>query len=93
MPNDGYLFEPQPHRSFDPGRIAGWTKFAHKHGWITEGDGLIHTIGDVGIVYTRGADFIICIYMYHPVQLVWDPANVLMAQLGKAVYNYYNQFE
>ena len=69
------------------------TKFAHKHGWITEGDGLIHTIGDVGIVYTPSADFILCIYMYHPVQLVWDPANVLMAQLGKAVYNYYNQFE
>jgi beta-lactamase class A len=66
------------------------TELAHKHGWITEGDGLIHTISDSAIVYTPGGNFILVIYMYHPVQLVFDNANYLMAQLSSAVYNYYN---
>jgi len=67
------------------------TQIAHKHGWITDpADGLIHTISDAGIVYTPGGDFVLVIYLYHPVQLVFDPANLLIAQLAQAVYNYYN---
>ena len=66
------------------------TEIAHKHGWITETDGLIHTISDAGIVYTPGGNFILSIYVYHPNQLVFDAANLLIAQLASAVYNYYN---
>ncbi len=66
------------------------TQIAHKHGWITETDGLIHTISDAGIVYTPGGNFILSIYVYHPNQLVFDVANLLIAQLASAVYNYYN---
>ena len=66
------------------------TQIAHKHGWITETDGLIHTISDAGIVYTAGGNFILVIYLYHPDQLVFDVANLLIAQLSSAVYNYYN---
>lgn len=66
------------------------TQIAHKHGWITETDGLIHTISDVGIVYTPGGNYVLVIYMHHPVQLVFDSANLLMAQLSSGVYNYYN---
>lgn len=66
------------------------TKIAHKHGWITETDGLIHTISDAGIVYTPGGNFILTIYMYHPQQLVFDSANLYFAQLATAVYNYFN---
>ena len=66
------------------------TQIAHKHGWITEADGLIHTISDAGIVYTPGGNFILSIYVYHPNQLVFDVANLLIAQLASAVYNYYN---
>jgi beta-lactamase class A len=65
-------------------------QIAHKHGWITSNDGLIHTIGDAGIVYTPGGNYVITIYMYHPVQLLFDPANQLVAQLSAAVYNYFN---
>lgn len=67
------------------------TQSAHKHGWITEGDGLIHTIGDTALVYTPGGNFILSIFMHDPNQLVWDPANLLFAQLTSAVYNYFNQ--
>jgi beta-lactamase class A len=69
------------------------SRLAHKHGWITEVDGLIHTIADVGIAYTPGSDYLLSIFLYDSVQLVWEPANLLMAQLSQAVYNYYNQLE
>ncbi len=67
------------------------TQFAHKHGWITDpADGVIHTIGDTGIVYTPSGNYIITIYVYHPVQVVFDPINVMFSQLSRAVYNYFN---
>jgi beta-lactamase class A len=66
------------------------TKLAHKHGWITENDGLIHSMGDVGIVYTPGGNYVLCIFLYHPVQLVFDPANELVARLSSIIYSYYN---
>jgi beta-lactamase class A len=66
------------------------TRAAHKHGWINETDGVIHTIGDVGIIYTPGGNYVLAIYIYHPNQLVWDTANLLIAQLSTAIYNYFN---
>ncbi len=66
------------------------TKIAHKHGWITEGDGLIHTISDVGIVYSPAANYVICLYLWHPTQLVFDEANLLFADLSRVIYNYFN---
>jgi beta-lactamase class A len=66
------------------------TQVAHKHGWITETDGLIHAISDAGLVYTPGGNYALVIFMYHPVQLIFDNANFVMAQLSSAIYNYYN---
>jgi beta-lactamase class A len=67
------------------------TQFAHKHGWITDpADGVIHTIGDAGIVYSPAGNYILSIYLYHPVQVVFDPVNVMVSQLSRAVYNYFN---
>ena len=66
------------------------TRFAHKHGWIQGYDGVIHHMSDAGIVYTPGGDFIIAIYLYHPVQIVFDPINRLVADIGTAIYNYFN---
>jgi beta-lactamase class A len=66
------------------------THIAHKHGWITESDGLMHSISDAGIIFSNGGDYIMAVYMYQPTQLVFDPANKLVAQLSSAVYNYYN---
>lgn len=66
------------------------TRFGHKHGWITETDGLIHAMFDVGIVYSPQGNYVICVAMYHPVQLIFDSANLLMANISTAVYNYFN---
>jgi beta-lactamase class A len=66
------------------------TRIGHKHGWITESDGLMHAIFDVGIVYSPAGDYVICVAMYHPVQLIFDSANLLTANISTAVYNYFN---
>lgn len=66
------------------------TKIAHKHGWITELDGLMHAIFDAGIVYSPDGNYIVSIAMYQPTQLIYDIANQLTAQLSTAIYNYFN---
>ena len=71
--------------------MPGGTVVAHKHGWATEtDDGLIHTFGDVAIVYTPGGDYTLSIFVHHPVQAVFDPVNLLFANLSSATYNYFN---
>jgi len=66
------------------------TQIAHKHGWITSSDNIIHNFSDSSIVYSAGGNFVLSIYVYHPVQIVFDEANTLFANLGTAVYNFYN---
>lgn len=66
------------------------TKIGHKHGWITETDGLMHAIFDAGVVFTNGGDYVISIAMYQPTQLIFDIANQLAARISTAVYNYFN---
>jgi beta-lactamase class A len=66
------------------------TRFAHKHGWVVETDGLMHSIEDAGIVFSPGGDYIIAISMYQPTQLIFDIANPLAAKISTAVYNYFN---
>ncbi len=66
------------------------TQIAHKHGWVTDLNGVINTIGDAGIVYTPGGNYVLVIFLYHPVQLIWEPASGLVAELARAVYNFYN---
>ena len=66
-------------------------RVAHKHGWILEGDGLIHNISDAGIVYTPKATYVFVMFFYHPDQLVFDPTNLMASQISNAVYQYFNQ--
>ena len=66
------------------------TQIAHKHGWITSSDGVIRNFSDASIVYSAGGNFVLSIYAYHPVQIVFDDANSLFANIGDAVYNFYN---
>jgi beta-lactamase class A len=66
------------------------TNFGHKHGWVVEGDGLIHTILDAGIVFSPGSNYVVVLAMYQPTQLIFDVANFLSAQLSTAIYNYFN---
>jgi beta-lactamase class A len=71
------------------GGIPEGTRIAHKHGWVSL-NGIINTIGDSGIIYSPGGDYILVVFLYNPVQLVWDPASALVANISRAVYNYYN---
>jgi hypothetical protein len=65
------------------------TRIGHKHGWVSV-NGIINTIGDAGIIYSPGGNYVLVVFLYNPVQLVWDPASQLIADISKAVYNYYN---
>ncbi len=65
-------------------------QIAHKHGWVSDINGVINTIGDAGLIYTPGGNYVLVVFLNHPVQLVWDPASGLIADLSRAVYNYYN---
>ena len=69
--------------------VPDGTRVAHKHGWVTL-FGIMNTLGDAAIVYTPGGNYVLVIFLYHPVQLIWDPASQLVADLSVIVYNYFN---
>ena len=70
--------------------VPDGTRVAHKHGWTEEADGFLHTVSDAGIVYSPGADFVFMIFLYDSNQLLFDPADAVIAQLVQVIYNYYN---
>ena len=70
--------------------VPDGTEVAHKHGWVSDIFGIIHDMSDAGIVFTRGGDYVLSIFLYHPIQLVFEPANDLIAQLSQAIFNFYN---
>jgi beta-lactamase class A len=72
------------------GGVPDGTKVAHKHGWVTDPYGVIHDMSDAALVYTPGGNYILCIFLYHPTQLIWDNASKLVSDLSRAVYNFYN---
>jgi beta-lactamase class A len=70
--------------------VPAGTTVAHKHGWAVENDGYIHTFGDTAIIYSPGGDYVLSIFMHHPVQAVFDPINALYSNLSAATYNFFN---
>lgn len=66
------------------------TKIGHKHGWIEELDGVVHSYSDVAIVYTPGGNYVLTVYLWNKEQLLFDDANILTAKLSEAIYNYFN---
>jgi beta-lactamase class A len=66
------------------------TQIAHKHGWISGPTGIIQNFSDAAIVYSPGGNYILTIYVYHPIQTVFKPVSDMYAQISLAVYNYYN---
>jgi beta-lactamase class A len=70
--------------------IPDGTPLAHKHGWISGPSGIIQNISDAGIVYSPGGDYVLAIYVYHPVQAIWEPVSEMIAKMSEAVYNYFN---
>lgn len=70
--------------------VPDGTEVAHKHGWVSDPFGIIHDMSDSGIVYTKGGDYVLSVFLYHPNQLVFEPANEVIASISRAVYNFYN---
>jgi beta-lactamase class A len=66
------------------------TRIAHKHGWVTNPNtGVINTMADAGIVFTPSGDYVVVIFLYQPVQLIFDPISAMFGDLSEAIYNYY----
>lgn len=69
--------------------VPDTTEVAHKHGWTTY-NGIMYTLGDAGIVYSPGGDYVLVIFLHHPQQLIWERASQLVGKLSEAIYNFYN---
>ncbi len=63
------------------------TRVAHKHGWT---ESPLTWLSDVGVIYTPGGDYAIAVFMWNDREMIWDPTSRLLADLSRAVYNYYN---
>jgi hypothetical protein len=63
---------------------------AHKHGWVQELDGLLHSVSDVAIVFTPGGDYVLNLAIYDPVRLDFEQGDRLIARLSQTVYNFFN---
>jgi beta-lactamase class A len=74
---------------FEDGLPEG-TRLAHKHGWISNTELTDFTIGDAGIVFTPGGDYVLVAFLSSPNWIEWDYANPLMADIATATYNYFN---
>ncbi len=66
------------------------TPIGHKHGWVTGPDGYVHNYSDVAVVSSPGGDYVMAVYIYKPEQLLFDPVNIMVSNLSKTVYHYYN---
>lgn len=69
--------------------VPDGTIVAHKHGWIEESDGFLHTMSNVGIVYTSKGNYVLGIFTYHPENLIFEEGNKLFTQISAAVYGYF----
>lgn len=72
------------------GGMPAKATIAHKHGWTSELDGLLHSMSDAGIIYTPGGNFVLVISIYSPDQLVFYEGNWLFARLSQTIYNAFN---
>jgi beta-lactamase class A len=70
--------------------VADGTPVAHKHGWVPDPYGIIRDVSDVAVILTPGGNYVLTVFLYHPTQIIWDTTSKLVADLSKAVYNFYN---
>lgn len=67
------------------------TIVAHKHGWIDGDVGFHGTHGDAAIIETEGRHFVVVTFVYTEGWMDWTISFPFMADISRAVYNYYNQ--
>lgn len=84
MNMEGYILRPG---------VPPCTPVAHKHGWIDGDVGFNGTHGDAAIITTPGRDYVVVTYVYTEGWLDWTVSFPFMADVSRAVYNYYNQDE
>jgi beta-lactamase class A len=70
--------------------VPDGTQIAHKHGWISNENGVIQNYSDAAIVYSPGGNYVLVIYAYHPVNAVFQRVSDMYAQISQVVYNYFN---
>lgn len=70
--------------------VPDGTRVAHKHGWIQDAQGNINYISDAAVVYTPGGNYVLCIYLWKDGGLNFDKDAKMVADLSRAVYNYFN---
>ena len=63
------------------------TRVAHKHGYV---DSPLEELVDAGVVYTPGGNYVISICLWNDPPMIWEPTSRLVANLSRAVYNYFN---
>jgi beta-lactamase class A len=63
------------------------TRVAHKHGWT---DSPLDSIGDAGVVYSPGGDYVASIFLWNSPDMLFEPTSTLIANLSRAIYNYFN---
>jgi beta-lactamase class A len=64
--------------------VPDTAQVAHKHGWVEQ------TMGDAGIVYTPGGDFVLVVMMSERPVLRWTQEFPRVSEITRTVYNYYN---
>jgi beta-lactamase class A len=79
----GYLAQNRTGVQIEGGVPAG-VRVAHKEGLSD------NTYGDAGIVFSPATDYIVVEYIWTQDYLNWDYGQPLMADMSKAVYNYFN---
>jgi beta-lactamase class A len=67
--------------------VPDGTRVAHKHGWPSSP---FDMIGDAGIVYTPGGDYVFSLFLFQEQEMFWDPTSKMFADISRAVYNYFN---
>jgi beta-lactamase class A len=65
------------------------TVTAHKHGWVSDAQNIIHDMSDAAIVFTPNGDYVLTVYLYKSDLLVFEDGNKLVGDLSKVVYNYF----
>jgi hypothetical protein len=63
------------------------TRVAHKHGWT---DSPLDSIGDAGVIYSPGGDYVVSLFLWNSPDMLFEPTATLIANLSRAVYNYFN---
>lgn len=63
------------------------TRVAHKHGWT---ESPLRWLSDVAVVYTPGGDYVLSVFLWNDPEMIWEPTSELVADLSRAVYNYFN---